>query len=193
MVRNFQANRPVPPEVVERILDNARRAPSAGFTQGTAFLVLEGLQETCCFWSALFPAERRHTFAYQGLFNAPLIIIPMACKQAYIDRFAEPDKGWTDRDESRWPTDYWTVDAAFAAMLIMMTVVDNGLGALFFGIFDLPAFHGAFGVPETHHPLGAIAIGYPAPDTPSRSLKRGRRPLEESVHRGFWHSATQEP
>ncbi len=40
MIRSY-ADRPVDPPVVERLLSNAVRAPSAGFTQGWAFLVLD--------------------------------------------------------------------------------------------------------------------------------------------------------
>lgn len=185
MVRNFDG-RPVPPETVARILDNARRAPSAGFSQGWAFLTLEGADETGRFWDALFPAERRSDFAWPGLFRAPVIIVPLSHKQAYIDRYAEADKGWTDRDERRWPMPYWHIDTGFAAMLMLLTAVDAGLGALFFGIFDLPAFRAAFGVPEAYEPIGAIALGYPLPDRPSASLRRGRRPGAAVVHRGRW-------
>ena len=85
-----------------------------------------------------------------------------------------------------WPTPYWLVDASFAAMSILLTAVDEGLGALFFGLRDIPHFRAALGVPEEYHPIGAIIVGHPAPDRPSPSLKRGRRPLGEVVHRGKW-------
>jgi nitroreductase len=49
MVRNFE-DRPVPADALDRILDHARRAPSAGHTQGSAFLVLEGPEQTAAFW-----------------------------------------------------------------------------------------------------------------------------------------------
>src|SRR5438309_10394885 len=99
MVRNFD-DRPLDLEVVERILANARRAPSAGFSQGWAFLVLEGPEETARFWSATFADDdARRRFRWQGLFAAPLIVVPLSHKQAYLDRYAEPDKGWTDRDD----------------------------------------------------------------------------------------------
>ncbi len=39
MVRNYQ-NHPVDPDTLERILDAARRAPSAGFSQGQAMIVV---------------------------------------------------------------------------------------------------------------------------------------------------------
>ena len=186
MVRNFD-DRPVPTDVVERILANAQRAPSAGFSQGWAFLVLEGREETAQFWSATFDDEdARAAFRWQGLFRAPLVIVPLAHKQAYLDRYAEPDKGWTDRDERRWPVPYGVIDTGFAALLMLLTAVDAGLGALFFGIFRPDAFRAAFGVPEAYTPIGALAIGWPRPDEPSPSLRRGRRPPADVIHRGRW-------
>lgn len=188
MVRTFDP-RPVPPEVVDRILDNAVRAPSAGFTQGWAFLVLQGFDETERFWSATFREGKREWFAYPGLFDAPLIIVPLSHKQAYLDRYAEPDKGITDKREDFWPVPYWDIDTGFASLLMLLTAVDAGLGALFFGIFPeaMAPFRAAFGVPDAYTPIGAIAIGYEAPgDRPSPSLKRGRRGVEDVVHRGHW-------
>jgi nitroreductase len=186
MVRNFD-DRPLDPGVVERVLANGLRAPSAGFTQGWAFLVLERREETERFWSASFEdAEARARFRWQGLFHAPLLIVVLSHKDAYLDRYAEPDKGWTDRDEHHWPVPYWDVDAGFAALLMLLTAVDAGLGALFFGIFEPDRFRAAFGVPDAYAPVGALAVGHPLADEPSPSLVRGRRPLDDVVHRGRW-------
>lgn len=185
MIRNF-ADRPVPTEILDRILRNALHAPSAGFSQGWAFLVLQGRDETERFWRTTFEEETREGFSHQGLFAAPVIIVPLSHKQGYLDRYAEPDKGWTDRDEKRWPSPFWDIDTGFASLLMLLTVVDAGLGALFFGVFAVEAFRAAFGVPAEYHPIGAIALGYRAPDTPSRSLLRGRRGLDQVVHRGRW-------
>ena len=188
MVRSFE-DRPVPAEVVERMLANALHAPSAGFSQGWAFLVLDRADDTERFWAATWadPAERA-AFAWPGLFKAPVVIVPLSHKQAYLDRYAEPDKGVTDKREDFWPVPYWDIDTGFAALLMLLTAVDAGLGALFFGIFPdrIPRFRGAFGVPEGYTPIGAIAVGWPAPDRPSPSLARGRRPVGEVVHRGRW-------
>lgn len=184
MVRNFE-DRPIPPEAVDRILANAIHAPSAGFSQGWAFLVLEGKDETRRFWDAVFP-RNRESFRWSGMFNAPLVIVPFAHKDAYLDRYAEADKGWTDRDEKRWPVPYWHIDTGFASLLMLLTAVDEGLGALFFGIFHEDEFREHFGIPAAYKPIGALAVGYPAPDEPSPSLKRGRRPLADVVHRGTW-------
>ena len=189
MVRNFDGSRPVPADVRERLLTNALHAPSAGFSQGWAFLVLEGPAETGRLWSATFPdADARRDFRWPGLFEAPLLVVPLSHKEAYLDRYAEPDKGVTDRRESFWPVPYWDIDTGMASLLILLTAVDAGLGALFFGIFPerIPPFRAAFGVPEAYTPIGAIAVGYPLPDEPSPSLRRGRRPVGEVVHRGRW-------
>ena len=186
MVRSF-LSRPLEPAVVERILSNAQRAPSAGFSQGWAFLALEGQAQTRRYWEAVGPDEA--DFAYPHLLDAPLLVVCLSDKTAYLDRYAEPDKGWTDRDESRWPAPYWDIDTGMAAMLMLLTATDAGLGALFFGIppDKIATFRHTFGVPYRPHPIGTVAGGYPrGDDRPSPSLRRGHRPVAEVVHRGQW-------
>jgi len=126
MVRSFEC-RDLPAEVVARILRNAQRAPSAGFSQGWAFLVFEGQEQTQQYWDAVGPDDR-DAFNWQDLFSAPLLIVCLSNKAAYLDRYAEPDKGWTDRSESHWPAPYWDIDTGMATMLILLTAVDAGLG-----------------------------------------------------------------
>jgi nitroreductase len=186
MVRTF-LDRPIDPAVAERVLGAGNRGPSAGFTQGYAFLVFEG-EETKAFWEAAFQGREPDRWA-PGLMRAPLIVVPMTSKQGYLDRYAEEDKGWTDRDQSRWSAPYWYIDAAFASMLILLAAVDEGLGALFFGIFppqNVPSLLERFGVPPDFEPIGAIAIGHPAEDRVASSARRGRKPLDAVVHRGAW-------
>jgi nitroreductase len=191
MVRDYDPDRPVPPDVVDRLLDHAVRAPSAGFTQGWSFLVLSGPAERERFWTATTEDERAGGSRWlAGMRRAPLIVVPHGSRSAYLDRYAEPDKGWTDRDEARWPVPYWHIDAGFAALLILLTAVDEGLGACFFGIPPgrVTTYRAAFGVPAEVAPIGAITVGYPAPGRRSRSLRRGRRPTAEVVHRGRWNA-----
>jgi len=187
MVRSFSTD-PVPSETVDRILRNALHAPSAGFSQGWAFLVLDSAADVERFWASTTPAGRDVDTWSTGMRQAPLIVVPMSHKQAYLDRYAEPDKGWTDRDESRWAAPYWDIDTGMAALLMLLTVVDEGLGACLFGIppDSLQRFRAEFGVPDEYAPIGALAIGHRLPDTPSASLRRGRRPLADVVHRGRW-------
>jgi nitroreductase len=105
----------------------------------------------------------------------------------YLRRYAEPDKNWTDMDEKRWPVPYWDIDTGMAALLMLLTAVDAGLAAVFFGISDQAKFRETFGVPDELTAIGTVAIGYAKPkDRPSPSLRRGRRPSAEVIHRGQW-------
>jgi nitroreductase len=187
MVRNYDPDRPVPPEVTERVLANALRAPSAGFSQGWAFLVLEDAADREQFWKATGDGDVPDSWL-AGMMRAPLLIVALSHKDAYLDRYAQPDKGWTDRDEAHWPVPYWDIDTGMASLLMLLTAVDAGLGACFFGVppEKFASFRAAFGVPDPYTPVGVVSIGYRADDTPSPSLKRGRRTVEEVVHRGRW-------
>jgi nitroreductase len=194
MVRRYDPDRPVDPVVVERLLDNAVRAPSAGFSQGWAFLVLDRAEDVARFWQAATPdgAEEEPDRWLRGMRTAPLVIVPLSCKDAYLERYARADKGSTDRDEARWPVPYWHVDTGMAALLILQTAVDEGLGACFFGIpgerWD--AFREAFDVPAAYTPIGAVTVGHRTDDPGSRgsAARRPRRPVEEVVHRGCWRA-----
>jgi nitroreductase len=188
MVRDYDPDRPVPADVRDRLLEHAIRAPSAGFSQGWAFLVLETAEQRDRFWTATTDGGTPDGWLTR-MRRAPLLIVPLSNKSAYLDRYAEPDKGWTDRDESRWPVPYWDVDAGMAALLMLLTAVDEGLGACFFGVPPdrIQGFRAAFGVPDGYRPVGCVSVGYPGDDDRrSPSLDRGRRPVEEVVHRGGW-------
>ena len=186
MVRSFE-DRPIPRETVDRIVANMQRAPSAGFSQGWGFLVLEAPADRARFWDALWPAERRGDWGWPDLFSAGLLVVCLSNKDAYLRRYAEPDKGWTDMDEKRWPVPYWDVDAGMAALLALLTAVDAGLGAVFFGVPDQAKLRATFGIPDQYRAVGVVAVGYAkTTDRPSPSLRRGHRPVADVVRRGRW-------
>ncbi|MGH9156258.1 MAG: nitroreductase family protein [Acidimicrobiales bacterium] len=182
MVRSFE-DRPLVPGVLDRVLDNARRGPSAGFAQGVAFVALEGPAETAVFWDHTLPAAERDGFRWRGLLRAPVVVLCLADRETYVRRYGEPDKAG-----AKWPVQWWDIDCAFATMLVLLTAVDAEVGASFFGIprgeVELLA---ALGVPPGHRTIGAVALGHPAADDrPSTSVARRRRPAAETVHRGRW-------
>ena len=186
MVRNFE-DRPVPLDVIEHLVDLARRAPSAGNSQGWDLVVLRD-SETARFWDITLPSERRESFRWQGLLAAPVIALPYADRGTYLARYAEPDKVRTGLAEpDAWPVPYWLVDTGFFAMTFLLAAQNAGLGVLFFGVFqEADALNAALGVPHDRQLLGAIALGYPAPSESGRSAQRPKRTVTDIVHDGGW-------
>lgn len=190
MVRSY-TDEPVDPAVVERALHNATRAPSAGFSQGWGVLLLDTPEDVRRFWGCTTDAEDLASPDEWliGMMRAPVVVVPCSSKAAYLARYAEADKGWTDEDEARWPVPFWHMDAAMASLLILQTAVDSGLGSCFFGV---PPAHVAplkdeFGIPDTFEPVGAITLGHPAPGGAAGSpTRRPRKAADEVVHRGHW-------
>lgn len=188
MVRNF-TDEPVDEAVLRTLLDRARRAPSAGNTAATHFVVLSGRSQTQAYWDLTLPEAKRPSFPWPGLLDAPVLIIPFCEPQAYLERYLEPDKvaSGLGADVDRWAVPYWFIDTGFAAMSLLLGVVDAGLGACFFGLFDHgPAVAAKLGVPAGYVPIGTVAVGHPAPDRRSKSSKRPRPDLDDVVHWGGW-------
>ncbi len=195
MVRQY-ADRPVEAAAVDRMLDNAVRAPNAGFTQGWAFLVLDTPIDLSRFWTVTSPdvvavvedgpdPVPKPNRWLDGMRTAPVVIVPMSNEGAYLDRYRESDKRAPD-----WPVPYWHMDTAMAALLILQTAVDEGLGACFFGVpgARLDAFRSEFGVPDDLTPIGAITVGHRTDDTgsPGSPARRPRR--TDVVHRGRYRT-----
>ena len=195
MVRAFAAD-PVDAELVDDMLDRARRAPSAGNSQSVEFLVLEGLEQTERYWDVTLPTDRRAGFRWPELLIAPVIIVVWVDPTAYLSRYSEPDKIAGELGESveAWSVPYWWVDGGAAVMTMLHGAVDRGLGALFFGLFEHEeAIRERFGVPATRRAVGAVALGRPTHDRPSTSALRPRPPLDRVVHRGRWGAGPPTP
>jgi nitroreductase len=185
MVRHF-TDEPVAPEVVERMLDLARHAPSAGFTQGQSFVVVTRpdlkveIGKLC--GEEGYVERGFHPFVSE----APVLVIPCTSEAAYHRRYQEPDKINEDGSEIVWPVPYWHMDIGCAVMVLLLAVVDEGLAAGYAGAHDLDALRALLNIPAEVTPVGVIPIGHRAPDVPSPSLKRGRKPQGEYVHHEQW-------
>jgi nitroreductase len=191
MVRNYR-DRPVDPELVDRALRNATHAPSAGFSQGWGFLVLDTPDDVRRWWQVTTdPADLADPDDWlTGMMRAPVVIVPCSSKATYLRRYAEQDKGWTDQDEAHWPVPFWHMDAAMASLLILLTAVDAGLGACFFGI-PVEREHAVrteFGIDPDFDPVGVVTLGHRTTDAGNAGspARRTRRPLDDVVHRGHW-------
>ncbi len=194
MTRNF-TGQSLDREVVDALLAEALRAPSAGNTQGREFVVLEGAEETDRYWRATTDESwRASSRRYPGLSRAPVIILPFADPDAYVARYGESDKVRADGQTVEWVVPFWWVDTAFAVLNLLLGATDRGVGAAFLGNFrGEDGLAATLGVPRHLRWLGAVLLGEPAePDPPSSSAGRPRRTLANSVHRGRW-SATGTP
>jgi nitroreductase len=191
MVRRYAPERPVDHALLGRFLDLATRAPSAGFSQGWDFLVLARAGDRDRFWASTTDPGTPPDSWLDGLRTAPVLVLCLSDPERYLDRYAEPDKGWTDRDPNRWPVPYWDVDVGMAAVIMQLAAVDAGLACCFFGVpaERIPAVRTALAIPRERRIVGVVAIGHGAPDRRSPSLRRGRRPLSEVVHDGRFGAA----
>ena len=186
MTRNFQP-KPVRKETIDKILNLAMHAPSAGFSQGWAYIVVteEPLKKQIGELQGegdFYAGKRFHKFVSES----PVLIVACVSEKMYHDRYREPDKLNDDGTEIEWPTPYWHFDIGCASMLIFLSAVTEGLASAFTGVFRVAQMKELLGIPDHFHPVGVISIGYPAPDTKSPSLKRCRRPSNEVVHYEHW-------
>lgn len=187
MTRRFSSDA-LPRDVVTELCDVARRAPSAGFSQGVHLLALDS-GALNRFWE-LTGAREWFAATSPGVLAAPVVVLVLADPVAYTRRYAEADKaGHGLEAASAWPVPFWLTDAAMAAQNLLLLAEARGLGALLFGIFR----HGdlllaELGAPPGVTAIGAIALGRRAlDDRPSGSATtRARRPVAEVVHWNGW-------
>jgi nitroreductase len=185
MVRHFGPE-PVSPEIVNRMLSLAQHAPSAGFSQGCAYVVVTSDEMRKKIAALQGEQEYAKAGFHRWISEAPVSIVACVSEKAYHDRYREPDKLNDDGTEIDWPTPYWFFDVGCASMIILLAAVDSGLAASLTGVFDVSGMKRLLGIPEDFHPVGVISIGYPREDVKSPSLKRGRRPLGQVVHHEHW-------
>lgn len=207
MIRSF-ADRPLPAGLADRLVRSTLRAPSAGNTKGTAWVVLEGHEETAQYWLAATTGDwRARARRWPGLSRAPVVAVSLASPPAYLARYGEDDKaasglgeppgttddrarGATQRTGTRWTVPYWFADAAFCVHTLLLEAVAERLGACFLGNFrnEQPVLD-ALGVPAGWRLFGAVALGHPDDgDHRSVSLTRAGPAVATRVHHGRWGS-----
>ena len=190
MIRKFE-QKPIPDDVLRRVLETARHAPSGGFSQGFDFVVLAKPDELEWFYRTTDDPTDPEPFPGREPNLAPAcLVLPFSNKRLYLDRYAQPDKiQFGMHKEENWPVPFWTVDTSMAIMLILLAAVDEGLGAWYLGITrgeeDVMR---QLGIPPACEMLGVIALGYPSPEDKPRSASfaNRRRPFEEMFHFGRW-------
>lgn len=185
MVRNF-ADKPVDPQVIERIVDLTRHAPSAGFTQGQSFIIVTKPELKKAIAATCMEQEYVKGGFDPFISKAPVLLIPCTSEAAYHRRYQEADKVDEEGHEIAWPVPYWFMDIGCSVMIALLAAIDEGLVAAFAGSTDLNALRRVLSIPDEVTPVGVIPIGYRAADVPSPSLKRGRKSDAAYVHHEGW-------
>jgi nitroreductase len=180
MVRRFRPD-PVPPDSLSRIAAAVRRGPSAGHAQGVSVVVVTDPDRR----AAIAGLAGEDDFTARGfepwLSPAPAHLVLCVEPGAYRARYAEPDK-----DPAALGIPWWWVDGGAALGLVLLAVVDEGLAAGFLGAHAAPGLGDLLGIPDEVEPLGVVTVGYPLQDRGSASVERGKRPVDELVHREEW-------
>lgn len=184
MRRNFSPD-PIDHDTLSRLLDLARRGPSAGHTQATELIALVGPAATARYWDTTLPAgTARDRFRWQGLLAAPVVVLVCTRPGAYLARYGEQDKAATGRGSGydRWPVPYWWFDAGAVTQNLLLLTTEAGLGACVFGAFDHETrLKDRFGLDADLRISAVVALGHPLPDEAGRSVKRGWRPTAEVI------------
>jgi len=150
---------PVPDELLQRVLEAARRAPTANNQQPFGMVVArtEGRR-----------AELGRIYHRPFFTEAPLVI--GVCGVA--------SQGWVRKDGRR----YLDVDVAIAMDHLVLAAADAGLGTCWVAAFDARAAREVLRLPETVEPIVFTPLGWPA-ETPR---EKQRKPLAELVHYETW-------
>ncbi len=200
MVRRFDPTAGVDPEAVRDLVALAVRAPSAGFSQGWDFVALHDAQDRAAFWdSTREPLPAGEVWApdtwWTGVSAAPVLILCLSHPAAYLERYAQPDKGWEDRSPERWPIPYWDTDTAMAAMIMLLGAEDLGLGALFFGVPGPrhDAVRESLAIPAGRRIVGVVALGHEAERVSGSARTRHRRGVDEVLHVGRFGASGEPP
>ena len=145
MIRLYIQDKPIPQQIVDKLITNAHRAPSAGHTQVQEFIIVQDPLIKKKLGEAALNQEQ--------IYDAPLSIVVCANTSRSVNRYGKRGREF-----------YSIIDGAFASMLILLTAVNEGIGACFVGAFLDEKVSEILELPVYVKPIGIIALGFPAED-----------------------------
>lgn len=160
-VRVFRPD-PVDGEVVDRALELANQAPSAGNLQSRAFVVVRDSATKRLLGDAAFGQDFVRT--------APVVVVFCA------------DLGRVGHYGDRGRALYCLQDVAAAVENMMLFLHSKGLGSVWVGAFDEERAAEALALPKHARPVAIVPIGHPAEE----GVRRRRLPMGQLVHRERW-------
>ena len=162
-VRDYDADKQVPQELIEKIVEAARWAPSAGNRQPVEIVVVTDKE------------KRERMASVSGyapyLKDSPVALVVCVNQKKYT-------KGYENAREF-----YTPMDASAAIQNMMLAAHALGLGSCWDSVFDKKVVRELVDIPEDVEPFAIIALGYPsrAPQPPRR------RPIEEYLRWETYH------
>jgi len=157
-IRAFQS-KGIPPEIVKKLIDAARWAPSAGNIQPWEFIIVRKTKIK----RRLVEAALGETF----IGEAPVVIVVCANENCSFQGY-----------DMRGKTLYCIQDTAAAIQNIHLAAYSLGLGTCWIGAFREEEAREILRIPNGVRPVAIIPAGYPAEFPPPRS----RRPINQIVH-----------
>jgi nitroreductase len=143
MIRKYQQDRQVSTDIINKLLRNAHRSPSAGHTQVQEFIIV------------IDPITKRKlcqaSLGQSQIENASVLIIVCSNTSRSVDRYRK-----------RGTEFYSIIDGAFASMVMLLSAVNEGIGASFVGAFEDNEVRKILRIPIQVRPIGIIALGYSA-------------------------------
>ena len=143
MIREYQQDRQIPTDIINKLLRNAHRSPSAGHTQVQEFIIV------------IDPVTKRKlceaSLGQLQVEDAPVLIVVCSNTSRSVNRYRK-----------RGTEFYSIIDGAFASMIILLSAINEGIGASFVGAFEDNKVTKILGLPVHVKPIGIITLGYPA-------------------------------
>ncbi len=157
-IRTF-TDQTVEPDKLQKILETANLAPSAGNLQAYEIYVVTD-------------AKKRDGLSCAALAQEYIAVAPVALVFCTHPELTE------GRYTERGTRLYTVQDATIACTFAMLAATNIGLGSVWVGTFDEKVVRMIIGAPEGQVPVVILAIGYPG-EFPTQ---HPRRPLEHITH-----------
>ncbi len=157
-VRNYDPAKPVPHDIIAKILDAGRVAPSASNLQPWKFLVISSPEML----DRIRKCYRRDWFA-----NAPHVLVVTGEKNhAWVRRY----DGYNSLE----------TDLAIAMTHIVLAATDEGVGTCWIAAYDPEILGEVLGLDDNFKVYSITPLGYPE-DGYQKPARRERKPLDEIV------------
>jgi len=157
-VRNYDPERAVPKEIIKRILDAGRIAPSAKNLQPWKFMVIS---------SSPLLEKVKECYKREWLRDAPHIVVATGLKE----------QAWTRTYDSYNSVE---TDVTIAMTHIILAAENEGVGACWIAAYDPACLSEVIKPAEGQVIYGMIPLGYPKPGY-KKSFVKKRKSLEEIV------------